>query len=170
MRRERVGANAAHREDTTAQRAECCYGYTEEAAEIKKRRPIRLSPLSSLKPSWLILRRRSKPWFRSLIFCFSSVCFCCNTGSVASPSRGEITFLCVSAGTKNQTKRPKRAEKNPNKGQPGHCRQFTFGTRERWGWGEVQKASDGQTNAPESLAPAPLLHPEGAVSSAHRSM
>ena len=56
----------------------------------------RLSPLSSLKPSWLILRRRSKPLFSSLIFCFSSVCFWCTACSFTSPSRGEITFLCIS--------------------------------------------------------------------------
>lgn len=54
------------------------------------------SPLSSVKPSWLSLRRRSKPWLMSLIFCFRSVCFLCSSGSLVSPSSGEITFLCVS--------------------------------------------------------------------------
>lgn len=63
------------------------------------------SPLSSVKPSWLILRRRSKPWLRALIFCFRSVCFCCSMCSLASPSRGEITFLCISVDVNRRRER-----------------------------------------------------------------
>lgn len=62
------------------------------------------SPLSSVKPSWLSLRSRSKPWLRSLIFCFRSVCFLCSSGSLVSPSSGEITFLCISVGGNRKKK------------------------------------------------------------------
>lgn len=56
----------------------------------------RKAPLSLLKPSCVILRRRSKPWFRSLIFCLRSLCFSWRLDDFSSPSSGEITFLWIS--------------------------------------------------------------------------